>query len=95
MKHIKKFNENKDMEWFGSEEDSILSTQFGGANFEDLQEDLAEIDDNDRMKIIDHVEELTNLISDCVDKELVIKSLAVYFMRLHERKRGHEKDFYL
>lgn len=47
------------------------------------------------MKIIDHVEELTNLISDCVDKELVIKSLAVYFMRLHERKRGHEKDFYL
>lgn len=87
--HIKKFNENKDMEWFGSEEDSILSTQFGSANFDDLQEDLDEIDDNDRMKIIDHVEELTNLISDCVDKELVIKSLAVYFMRLHERKRGH------
>jgi hypothetical protein len=45
--HIKKFNENKDMEWFGSEEDSILSTQFGSANFEDLQEDLDEIDDND------------------------------------------------
>lgn len=95
MKHIKKFNENKDLEWFGNKEDSILSTQFGADIFESLQEDLDEIDDNDRMVIIDKVEELTNLISDCDDRKLVIKSLAVYFTRLHKRKRGHEKDINL
>lgn len=82
MKNLKNL---KTFENFSSVEkikENILSTESGSNAFGDLQENLEDIDDDDRMLVVDAIEELTNKLSGCSNQKVIFKSLSKYFKSL-------------
>lgn len=77
FKEINNINEKVD-------DESILNTEYGSNAFDDFQYDLEDIDDDERMEVIDIIENLTNIISKSKDKKTILKSISVYFKRINK-----------
>ena len=71
----------KNFEEFSINE-NILNTESGSNALQDLQYDIEDIDNNERMYIVDLLEELSVKISKSKNERKIYKKLSVYFDRL-------------
>ena len=71
----------KNFEEFSINE-NILNTESGSNVLQDLQYDIEDIDNNERMYIVDLLEELSVKISKSKNERKIYKKLSVYFDRL-------------
>ena len=71
----------KNFEEFSINE-SILNTESGSNALQDLQYDIEDIDNNERMYIVDLLEELSVKISKSKNERKIYKKLSTYFDRL-------------
>ena len=79
----------KNFEEFSINE-NILNTESGSNALQDLQYDIEDIDNNERMYIVDLLEKLSVKISKSKNERKIYKKLSVYFDRLSFIK--YEKD---
>ena len=82
----------KNFEEFSINE-NILNTESGSNVLQDLQYDIEDIDNNERMYIVDLLEELSVKISKSKNERKIYKKLSVYFDRLSfiKYKKTNEK----
>ncbi len=71
----------KNFEEFSINE-NILNTESGSNVLQDLQYDIEDIDNNERMYIVDLLEELSVKISKSKNERKIYKKLSTYFDRL-------------